>query len=358
MKLALALVALVTFAGIVVTAAGPQVGLALFERAASKAVGRDVTPTLADGLHIALCGAGSPMPDPTRAGPCVAVVAGNRLFVIDAGAGSPRNLLRMGLPPGKIDAVFLTHFHSDHIDGLGELMLQRWVGAARTSPLPVHGPPGVERVVDGFNLAYEQDADYRLAHHGAEIAPLQGAGGKAERFDLPAIESGNEIVVFENDELSITAFRVDHEPIKPAVGYRFDYKGRSAVISGDTAPSASLVAAAEGADVLFHEALDPELVGVLNAEGKRKELPIVERITFDILDYHTTPEQAADAATEAGVRFLVLYHLVPPLPAPILYPAFLGDAPDRFDGPIVVGEDGFMISLPAGGDTLETTTLF
>jgi ribonuclease Z len=166
------------------------------------------------------------------------------------------------------------------------------------------------------------------------------------------------MVVFADGDLSIAAFRVDHDPVKPAVGYRFDYKGRSAVVSGDTAPSRSLVAAADGADVLFHEALDPELVGVLNAEGKRKDLTIVERVTHDILDYHTTPEQAADAATQAKVRFLVLYHLVPPLPAPVLYPAFLGEASDRFDGPLVVGEDGFMISLPAGGDSIETTTLF
>lgn len=357
-KLVVGLVILLAFAGLLMRSAGRQIGQALFARAAANAVGRDVTPSLPDGLHVALCGAGSPMPDPTRAGPCVAVLAGERFFVVDAGAGSPRNLIRMGLPPGKIDAVLLTHFHSDHIDGLGELMLQRWVGATRTSPLPIYGPEGVDRIVEGFNAAYELDSDYRLAHHGESIAPRQGAGGKPKPFALSPAESGDDVIVFEEGDLTITAIRVDHEPIEPAVGYRFDYKDRSAVISGDTAPSPSLAAAARGTDVLFHEALDPDLVGILNAEGKRRGLRVVERVTHDILDYHTSPEQAAETATQADARFLVLYHIVPPLPSPLLYPAFLGDAAKHFDGPIVVGEDGWMISLPAGGDSIETLELF
>ena len=354
---------LLGFAGVAVVlalvfmTARRQIGEALFTRVAGAQVGRDNTLTLGDGLHVAICGAGSPMPDPTRAGPCVAVLAGDYYLIVDAGAGSSRNLQRMGLPPGKIDAILLTHFHSDHIDGLGEMMLNRWVGATHTEPVPVIGPEGVEQVVAGFNQAYALDSRYRLDHHGDTIAPLSGAGGRARTYALPPAAEGNEVIVLDEGDLKVTAFRVDHAPIAPAVGYRFEYKGRTAVISGDTAAADSLVQASRGADLLLHEALDPDLVGILNGIGRSKGLRIVEAITHDILDYHASPEQAAEAARDAGVGMLVLYHIVPPLPLPVLYPAFLGDAPSIFDGPILVGEDGDLISLPAGSDAIETADL-
>ena len=155
------------------------IGMALMARAADARAGRDATAGLPDGLHVALCGTGSPLPDPTRAGPCSVVIAGKRIFVVDTGDGGARNILLMGIPPGRIEALFLTHFHSDHIDGLGPLMLLRWTGSAAHSPLPVYGPPGVERVVAGFDAAYALDNGYRTAHHGATIVPPSGAGGAA-----------------------------------------------------------------------------------------------------------------------------------------------------------------------------------
>ena len=161
----------------------------------------------------------------------------------------------------------------------------------------------------------------------------------------------------DEDDLTITAFRVDHDPIEPAVGYRFDYKDRSAVVSGDTAKSSSLVEISRGADILFHEALQTKLVDIMNAEAIRKGLRVAEHITHDIPNYHATPEQAAQAATAAGVRTLVLYHIVPPLPSRLLYPAFLGDAANYFTGPIVVGEDGYLVTLPAGDTAIETSEL-
>ena len=106
-----------------------------------------------DGLLVGLCGAGSPFPDDRRAGPCTTVVAGKRLFVVDAGSGSSRNIGKLGFVQGRIEAVLLTHFHSDHIDGLGELMMRRWVSTGNTAPVPICGPPGVEQVVAGFRLA-------------------------------------------------------------------------------------------------------------------------------------------------------------------------------------------------------------
>ena len=95
---------------------------------------------LSDGLHVGLCGAGSPFPDPRRSGPCTVVVAGKRMFVFDTGGGAARNISRMQLNPGQIEAVFFTHYHSDHIDGLGELMLVRWIQGNASAPLPIHGP--------------------------------------------------------------------------------------------------------------------------------------------------------------------------------------------------------------------------
>src|SRR5262249_42312425 len=111
-----------------------------------------------DAMHVVLCGTGSPLPDPTRSGPCMAIVTKTKVLVVDAGSGAARKLLWLGVRVGDVDGVLLTHFHSDHIDGLGELVLQRWAGGARNTPLPVYAPPGVERVVAGIDETYALDA--------------------------------------------------------------------------------------------------------------------------------------------------------------------------------------------------------
>ncbi|MBC7519654.1 MAG: MBL fold metallo-hydrolase [Sandarakinorhabdus sp.] len=330
-----------------------QIGTALLARVATERAGRDATTGLPDGLHVVLCGTGSPLPDPKRAGPCTLVIAGTRLFIVDAGEGGARNLTLMGMPTGRVEALFLTHFHSDHIDGLGPIMLMRWSGKPNTGPLPVHGPPGVERVVAGLNQAYALDNGYRTAHHGPAIMPPGGAGGIAVPFAIAKAP----VVVLNDGGVKITAFRVDHGPVDPAVGYRFDYKGRSVVLSGDTAPSASLVAAARGADLLVHEALQPVLVRKLTDALVAKGVANTAQITRDIINYHSSPEQAADVAKAAGVKALLLNHIVPPMPFKFAYPAFLGDAADHFGGRITVGEDGMIDSLPAGGTAIATRKL-
>ncbi len=116
--------------------------MAVAKRIAAERLAGDALKELPDGLHVGLCGAGSPFPDEKRSGPCTLVVVGKRLFVFDVGSGASRNIGKMGFNQGKIDAIFLSHFHSDHIDGLGELMLQRWVGESNKSPVPVYGPIG------------------------------------------------------------------------------------------------------------------------------------------------------------------------------------------------------------------------
>lgn len=321
------------------------IALRVFEAGAARAVGRDATRALPDGLHAGFCGAGSPLPDPARNGPCLAIVAGDRLFVVDAGEGAAKGLARLGFPAGRVHAVLLTHFHSDHVDGLGALMLQRWVGGAATAPLPLFGPTGVETVADGFNAAYTTDAGYRTAHHGPTVAPPSGFGVAARPFAVPAPAR----VVFEEGGLKVTAFAVSHAPAEPAVGYRFDYRGRCITVSGDTAPDDRLMAAAKGCDLLVHEALQPRLTRVIGTAAGRAGQAGLAKIMADIEDYHTSPEQAAGLAARAGVKALALTHIVPALPFAALEPAFLGDARERFEGDLWIAADGEIVSLPAGG---------
>lgn len=350
---------LITLAGVAMLGAvlvrqnQAEIGLSLFGRAVEGRVGRDVTQGLPDGLHVALCGTGSPLPNAERAGACTVVIAGKKIYVVDAGEGGARNISIMGIPNGRIDRLFLTHFHSDHMDGMGPMMLLRWTGSAATSPLPVQGPTGVEAVIAGFNAAYAQDNGYRTAHHGDAIAPRSGAGAVAVPFEM----EGDSSVIYEAEGLRVTAFGVDHEPVSPAVGYRFDYKGRSVVISGDTAKSVILENASKGADLLVHEALQPKLVNKMTKALDAKGMKNTAKITRDILDYHASPEEAAESASKAGVKQLILTHIVPTIPSRLFNAAFLGGAPMRFKGDIVVGEDGMLFSLPAGSTAIERKQL-
>lgn len=334
-------------------AAGAQgpIGLMLVRRLVDQGMANQLVESLPDGLHAGLCGSGSPMPDRTRSGPCVMVIAGQRVFLVDVGDGGPRTLALMGVQPARVDGVLITHFHSDHIGGLGELMLQRWATGSHTDQTPVYGPQGVESVVEGFNLAYGLDKGYRIAHHGEATVPPSGAGGIAHPFSIVP-GSDQSVTVLTDGELTITAIPVNHAPIFPAVGYRFDYKGRSLVISGDTAASPVLAKAAAGADVLFHEGLQVTMVAEMHQAAERNHRAPMAKITQDIPSYHTTPEQAAGIAAQAGVKQLVFYHMIPPLPVSYLNGAFLGDAHRAYAGPITVSRDGLLISLPARSDLI------
>jgi ribonuclease Z len=340
-------VALLALAGLGLWLFREQLALATFTRVYTKALQSDPIAELPDGLSLGVCGAGSPMADPTRAGPCLAVVAGRSLFVVDVGEGSVRNLSLMQLPPARVKALFLTHFHSDHITDVGELMLQHWAGGAATAPLPIYGPPGVDRVVAGFMDAYRIDSGYRTAHHGPTVAPPSGFGGDAITFDAP--ENAPDTLVYDKDGVKVFAFPVNHHPVVPAVGYRFEYKGRSLVISGDTAASPRLIAASKGVDILAHEGLSARLVGIMRDAADKAGRANLAHILHDILSYHATPETVADEARLAGARRLVFYHTVPPLPLRPLDHVFLGDAGRHYDGPISVSHDGDFYTLPAGG---------
>lgn len=354
-KLGIALAILVALTALIAGLFGDRLLLRAMQRTVVDNVGGKFFAGLPDGLHVVLCGSGSPMPDPSRAGPCVAVIAGEHLMIVDVGSGSVRKLAPLGIPAGRIQQVFLTHFHSDHIDGLGELLLQRWAGASHEQPTPVYGPAGVEQVIEGFNLAYRQDFGYRVAHHGPEIIPPGGAGGVARPFPTPA--PGQGVVVLQQGDLKVTAFSVDHPPITPAVGYRFDYKGRSALISGDTNRSATLEKFAQGVDLLVHEALSPELVDVLTAGATEAGAPKLAQITRDIHGYHATPVQVGEIAAKAGAQHLLYYHVVPALPLRRLEKLFVKGVDAVYDGGVTVGRDGTWVSLPAGSRTLDVEQL-
>jgi len=314
-------------------------------------LGADPLADLPDGLHVGLCGTGSPLPDPGRSGPCTAVIAGKRIFIVDTGEGAAKSLSLMGMMPARAERVFLTHFHSDHIDGLGAVLLQHWGGGAAKAPLPVHGPQGVDQVVAGFNAAYRLDRSYRIAHHGPKVMPPEGFGGLAAPFQISA--QGPDVVLIDDPDLKVTTFPVRHNPVEPAVGYKFVYKGRSAVISGDTAPSPRLEAEAKGVDVLVHEALSPNLVAMQERAAHAAGRSNIEAVFHDIPGYHTSPEAAAAIAQRAGVGYLVFSHIVPALPMRALYGPFLGRSRQIFHGRLRIGEDGDMLSLPAGSTEIK-----
>jgi ribonuclease Z len=343
--------ALVMAAALGVAACGP-IATRVMRTGAERALSADEIADLPDGLHVALCGAGGPLASANRSGPCVAVVAGRTLFVVDAGTNGARNLQRViGWPPGRIAAVFLTHYHSDHIDGLGEMGLMRWVGGSHRDPLPLYGPEGLLDVAAGFERAYQFDASYRVAHHGAAVVPPEGAGFAPHPFAAPAL--GESLVLLERDGIRVSTFRVQHEPVSPAVGYRFDYGGRSLVVSGDTKKSESVLAQARGVDLVVHEALSPKLVAILHDAAESAGNANLAKVMTDIPDYHTTPVQAGELAQAAGARHLLLYHVVPPLPVPGLEGVFLEGVSGAFSGGITLGRDGTRISLPSGSEAID-----
>jgi len=327
----------------------PQIASQLWSGAISGMISQSEIEDLPDGLHVGLAGTGAPMPDAQRVGQSTFVIAGKHLFIIDSGPGSTLNLERMKVPIETADAILLTHFHSDHIGDLGELLLKSWTYGARTEPMLVIGPEGVESVVEGFNMAFAFDAEYRYAHHGDVVAPTTGAGGRAET--ITGFGDDESTVIFQTDDLTVTAFLVDHRPVKPAVGYRFDYKDRSVLVSGDTFPSESLMRQAEGVDLLIHETANPDMLAVLNRAALDADKDIAAIVANDILTYHTFPEETARIARDANAGSLVMTHILPPMPASILHPLFLGDSKNIFDGPITIAYDGMLFSLLP--DTIE-----
>jgi len=333
----------------------PAVGAYVFAHRVHGRLAHPIDPNLFDGkaLRVILCGTSAPLPDPQRAKACTIVIAGERAYIVDTGPESWKTLALMGFPGERIAGVMLTHFHSDHIGDLGEFRMQSWI-AGRKQPLPVHGGPGVEKVVAGFNTAYALDDRYRSAHHGSEIAPLDAVPLIAAPFRIGMSEgrSEQEKILVDGD-LVVTAFEVNHEPVRPAVGYRFDYKGRSVFVSGDTRKWPNVAAGARNADVLVHEAQSQRMRQIYQDAAAGVGNKVIAKIMGDIEDYHSSPVDAAEIANDANVKLLVYTHFIPQLAAWFMRPLFFeGVSQVRPSSGWVAGFDGYRVDLPVGSDAV------
>lgn len=333
----------------VVGALSPSVQQRLYDGAAGSLAARvNQAPLADDALRVAICGSSAPLASAARAKACVAVFAGGRVYVVDVGPESVENLVRWGIPLSSIGGVLLTHFHSDHIGDLGELNLQTWA-AGRPGPLQVYGGPGVERVVEGFTAAYRLDQGYRTQHHGERVMPsatwamvphvVTLDGGETPARDRTG-------TVMDVGGLRVTAIEVDHSPIAPAYAYRFDYRGRSVVITGDLRFHPPLARAARGADVLVSEAIAPSMTRALGRGAHDGGRDRAAAIMHDIEDYHVTPERAAQLANEAGVRLLVFYHLLPAPDGWLARRVFARGIDEARRGDWAIADDGSVYSLP------------
>ena len=329
----------------------PAVQQAVFDRAAMQLSARTNDAPLADdALRVAVAGSSAPLPSRSRAKASVVVFAGGKFWVVDSGPESVENLMLWGIPMSKVGGVLLTHFHSDHIGDLGELQLQTWAGG-RTAPLAVYGGPGVDSVVEGFNAAYRLDQGYRTAHHGEKVMPSAAWGmvPHTVTLDGPATPARDRTgLVYDDGSLRITAIEVDHAPIQPAYAYRFDYKGRSAVITGDLKYHPPLAKSAANADLLVSEAISRSMTRSLESAAHAVNRDRTAAIMHDVQDYHISPEEAAKLANDANVKLLAYYHLLP-APDGFLPRRLFASGVNRVrKGGWTMADDGSLYTLPLG----------
>lgn len=348
---AVALVAVIAVAIVL----NPGVQRSMFERGAARAVATSNTAVLADdALRVAICGSSAPLVSLRRANACVAVFAGGKFYLVDVGPASVENLSAWGVPMSAIGGVLLTHYHSDHIGDLGELNLQTWANG-RPAPLPVYGGPGVAQVVDGFNQAYRLDQGYRTAHHTAQVMVPENWPMVANTVELegpPTPEKSRTALVLDDGALRITAIEVDHTPIVPAYAFRFDYKGRSVLVTGDTKLHPPLTQAAKGADVLVSEAIARPMVEALQKGSTAANRDRAAHIMHDIQDYHVSPQEAAGIANDAGVKLLVFYHLLPAPDGFLPRRVFAQGVDAARKGDWVIADDGSLFTLPIGSEVV------
>lgn len=292
-------------------------------------------------ITIVTCGTGTPIPS-DRAQSCTAILVNGLFLLFDAGDGAQRSLERLQLPVAELDALFLTHFHSDHIADVGEVISRSWI-LGRTAPLTVYGGESVERVVDGFNGVYALDDNYRVAHHGEDILPPEVGRASAHTISDPS----RGRVVFERDGVAVTAFAVNHPPIEPALGYRVDYAGRSVVISGDTTATENLLDMSRDADVLVAEVMNEELLETLECGLRGGGMERNATLLRDIRTYHIGTRALGELAAEARVGMVVLTHLVPGFDNddPRAEMLFGDEVAEVFGGEVITARDGTTVTI-------------
>jgi len=289
----------------------------------------------ASDFRVTLLGTGVPTPRPDRFGPSTLVQAGDQTLLIDAGRGATIRLYQLGVPMGRVDALLLTHYHSDHTVGIPDFWLTGWLQshyAQRTAPLRVIGPTGAKNLMSNLEKAYAADIKIRIAD---EKLPQQGVALAVEEFAADG-------VVYDKNGVKVTAFEVDHgDVIKPAYGYRIDYGGRAAVISGDTRYNENVVKYGAGADLLVHEVAiaRPELMS--------------EAFIQRIMAHHTTAREAGLVFSRTKPKLAAYTHLVF-LASEKIPPATLDDlvaeTRQTYGGPLEIGED--LMSFEIGDEVV------
>jgi ribonuclease Z len=267
-------------------------------------------------MEITLLGTGSPMIDPNRAGPSTLVTAGGQTFLVDCGRGVLMRAAAAGVGAANLTALLLTHLHSDHITDLSDVITTRWVTTFVPTPLPIIGPPGTKAVVEATLAALAPDISYRIGHHPDITEPPS--------IQVHEYRQGQ---VWDSAGVRITVAPTDHRQVEPTLGFRIEYDGAAVVLAGDTVPCSSLDELARGANTLVHTVIRSDLV---------EQMP-VQRFR-DILDYHSSVEQAAATAARAGVGTLVLTHYVPAL-VPGQEDQWRALAATEFDGRVELGGD-------------------
>jgi ribonuclease BN (tRNA processing enzyme) len=266
---------------------------------------------------------GGPRPQKARTASAQVIVSNDVAYVIDCGDGVARQLALAGVPLPTLRHVFITHHHSDHNADYGNLILLAWTAGLRTR-VDSWGPPPLERMTKLFFEMNAYDIDARISNEGrVPIAPL-----------VHAHEIRDNGVVMSDDNVKVTAALVDHPPVIPAFGYRFDARDRSIVISGDTAPSDSLVRLARGADILVHSVMYPQAIDRLVSR-----VPNAAALKESILAHQTSVEDAGRIAQAAGVKTLVLSHLVPADDPQVTGRMWIEAAQSRFHGKVILGRD-------------------
>ena len=273
-------------------------------------------------IEIILTGTGSQMVDPNRAGPSTLVKAGEAIFLADCGRGVLMRAAAVGVGAANLTAVLLTHLHSDHITDLSDVITTRWITSLVPAPLPIIGQPGTRAMVEATLAALAPDISYRIGHHADITAPPE--------VMVTEYTAGQ---VFHYGGVRIIAAATDHRPVEPTIAFRIEYDGASVVLAGDSVPCGSLDALASGADALVHTAIRKDLV---------EQVP-VQRLT-DILDYHSSVEQAAATAARAGVQTLVLTHYVPALTAGT-EDQWRALAAGEFSGRVELGDDLLRVTV-------------
>jgi ribonuclease Z len=292
-------------------------------------------------LHVFTLGTGSPQLGGSRMPVANAVIAGQEFLILDAGEGASRTMGELGLPVQRITGVFITHWHSDHFAGLGQVLNQSW-NADRNHEVPVHGPEGVERVMEGLHRVYRDDIRYRSLGEVEHNDPAYALGAPVT-VSIPDGEPGT--IALDRNGVVVRAFHVDHGHVKPAYGYRVEYNGKSVVFSGDTVASPLVVAAAQGCDLLIHEALNTRLMG--NAVVALRDLgnEVDAQRAEGVIRYHADTLGVAKVAAEANAAKLVLSHIIPASRNPLLNRIFVSGMREHYAGPIVVAKDGQHFAL-------------